>query len=157
FGVLLLAGAATRLVAAAAGAFLFTLWISELGTAWVWELGIPVILAFCLAWARAGRTCGVDAVLARRYPGWRLGVALQDARRRRHPHVQRGGLDCARPRRNSRVPGHRGAGRRCGLERRNARDRRGTRGAGHRRAAPRIWSRLPDRPRSRGRPGHRRF
>jgi len=73
FGVLLLAGAATRLVAAAAGAFLFTLWISELGTAWIWELGIPVILGFCLAWARAGRTWGVDAVLARRYPGWRLG------------------------------------------------------------------------------------
>ena len=73
FGVLLVAGVATRLVAAAAGAFLFTLWVSELGTAWVWELGMPVIVAFSLAWARAGRTCGVDALLVRRYPGWRLG------------------------------------------------------------------------------------
>src|SRR5215831_10008610 len=73
FGVLLLAGAATRFVAAAAGAFLFTLWISELGTSWVWELGIPVIVAFCVAGGRAGRTWGVDALLARRLPGWGLG------------------------------------------------------------------------------------
>ena len=73
FGVLLLAGAATRVVAAAAGAFLFSLWVSEFGTSWVWELGMPVIVAFCLAWARAGRTWGADALLARRYPGWRLG------------------------------------------------------------------------------------
>ncbi|HYV68103.1 MAG TPA: DoxX family membrane protein [Myxococcales bacterium] len=73
FGVLLLAGVATRVVAAAAGAFLFTLWVSELGTSWVWELGIPVIVAFCVAGGRAGRTWGVDAVLARRLPGWRLG------------------------------------------------------------------------------------
>ncbi len=73
FGVLLVMGTATRVVAAAAGAFLFTLWVSELGTAWIWELAIPVVLAFCLAWARAGRTWGVDAVLTRRNPGWRLG------------------------------------------------------------------------------------
>ena len=73
FGVLLLAGAATRLVAAAAGAFLLSLWVSELGTSWIWELGIPVIVAICLAWARAGRAWGVDALLARRYPRWRLG------------------------------------------------------------------------------------
>src|SRR4051812_30440995 len=55
FGVLLVAGAATRLIAAAAGAFLFTLWLSEFGNSWVWELGMPIIVAFCLAWARAGR------------------------------------------------------------------------------------------------------
>jgi thiosulfate dehydrogenase [quinone] large subunit len=73
FGVLLLAGVATRLVAAAAGLFLLTLWVSELGTAWVWELGMPVIVAFSLAGARPGRTWGVDGVLARRYAGWRLG------------------------------------------------------------------------------------
>jgi len=73
FGVLLLTGVATRLVAAAAGAFLFTLWVSELGTSWIWELGIPVIVAFSVAWGRAGRTWGVDALLARRSPGWRLG------------------------------------------------------------------------------------
>ena len=73
FGVLLVAGAGTRLVAAAAGAFLFTLWLSEIGASWIWELGIPVILAFCLSWAQAGRTWGVDAILARRFPNWRLG------------------------------------------------------------------------------------
>jgi len=73
FGVLLVAGVATRVVAAAAGAFLFSLWLSELGTSWFWELAMPVIVAFSLAWARAGRTCGVDTLLVRRYPGWRLG------------------------------------------------------------------------------------
>jgi len=73
FGVFLVAGAATRLVAAAGGAFLFSLWVSELGTSWVWELGIPVIVAFSVAYGRAGRAWGVDALLARRYPGWRLG------------------------------------------------------------------------------------
>ena len=73
FGVFLVAGAATRVVAAAAGAFLFTLWVTELGTSWFWELAMPVVVAFSLAWARPGRTWGVDAVLARRYPGWRLG------------------------------------------------------------------------------------
>ena len=73
FGVLLLSGAATRLVAAAAGAFLFTLWVSELGTSWIWELATPIVVAFCLAWARAGRTWGVDGAIARRNPGWRLG------------------------------------------------------------------------------------
>ena len=73
FGVLLVTGAGTRLVAAAAGAFLFTLWISELGTSWIWELGMPVIVAFVISWARAGRTWGVDALLVRRNPNWRLG------------------------------------------------------------------------------------
>ena len=73
FGVLLLSGTAIRVVAAAAGAFLFTLWMSELGAAWIWELGTPIIVAFCLSWARAGRTWGVDALLARRIPNWRLG------------------------------------------------------------------------------------
>jgi uncharacterized membrane protein YphA (DoxX/SURF4 family) len=73
FGVLLLAGAATRVVAAAAGAFLFSLWVSELGTSWVWELGVPVVVAFSLAYGRAGRSWGVDALLARRNPRWRLG------------------------------------------------------------------------------------
>jgi len=68
FGILLVTGTATRLVAAAAGAFLFTLWLSELGTAWFWELATPIIVAFAVAASRAGRTWGVDAALARRYP-----------------------------------------------------------------------------------------
>jgi thiosulfate dehydrogenase [quinone] large subunit len=73
FGVLLVAGVATRVVAAAAGAFLFTLWMTELGTSWFWELAMPVIVAFSLASTRPGRAWGVDGLLARRYPGWRLG------------------------------------------------------------------------------------
>ena len=73
FGVFLLTGVATRVVATAAGAFLLSLWVSELGTAWIWELGMPVIVAFSVAWGRAGRTWGADALVARRYPGWRLG------------------------------------------------------------------------------------
>ena len=72
-GVLLIAGVATRLVGLVAGAFLFTLWFSELGTAWPWELAMYVVVAFCCAWARAGRTWGVDALLVRRIPNWRLG------------------------------------------------------------------------------------
>ena len=73
FGVLLLTGTGTRLIAAAAGGFLFSLWISELGTSWVWELGMPIIVAVVLAWGRAGRTWGIDGLLVRRNPGWRLG------------------------------------------------------------------------------------
>ena len=73
FGVCLVAGIATRVVAAAAGAFLFSLWVTELGTSWIWELAMPVVVAFSLAWARPGRTWGMDALLARRYPGWVLG------------------------------------------------------------------------------------
>jgi uncharacterized membrane protein YphA (DoxX/SURF4 family) len=72
-GVLLVAGVATRLVAAAAGLWLFTLWLSELGAAWPWELAMYVVVAFCCAWARAGRAWGVDVLLARRIPNWRLG------------------------------------------------------------------------------------
>jgi uncharacterized membrane protein YphA (DoxX/SURF4 family) len=72
-GVLLILGVATRLVGLVAGLFLFSLWLSELGAAWPWELAMYVVVAFCVAWARAGRTWGVDAVLARRIPNWRLG------------------------------------------------------------------------------------
>ena len=72
-GVLLIAGVATRLVGLVAGAFLFTLWFSELGTSWPWELAMYVVAAFCCAWAQAGRTWGVDALLVRRLPNWRLG------------------------------------------------------------------------------------
>src|SRR5438445_13182152 len=42
FAVFLLTGTATRLVAAAAGAFLFPLWLAALGTSWFWVLGVPV-------------------------------------------------------------------------------------------------------------------
>lgn len=67
-GVLLLSGFLTRPVAFVAGIFLTSLWISEWGTAWIWELLVPLLAAFALAVGRAGRTWGVDAFLARRWP-----------------------------------------------------------------------------------------
>ena len=67
-GILLLLGLATRLVALAAFAWLTSLWVSEWGTAWIWELLVPMVMAVCLALGGAGRRFGLDAALARRYP-----------------------------------------------------------------------------------------
>ena len=69
FGVLLLIGLLTRPVALAAFLFLTSLWISEWGTAWIWELLIPMIAAFSIMVGGAGRKWGIDAKLAKRYPG----------------------------------------------------------------------------------------
>jgi uncharacterized membrane protein YphA (DoxX/SURF4 family) len=69
FGVLLLIGLLTRPVALGAFFFLSTLWLAEWGTAWIWELLIPMIVALALMIGGAGRKWGVDALLARRYPG----------------------------------------------------------------------------------------
>ena len=68
FGVLLVAGLLTRPVATFAGLFLTSLWVSEWGTAWIWELLTPMGTAFALAVGAAGRTWGIDAWLARHYP-----------------------------------------------------------------------------------------
>ncbi len=68
FGVALVTGTATRLAAAAAAGFLFTLWLSELGAGWIWELLVPTIAAAALALTHPGRTFGVDALLSRRWP-----------------------------------------------------------------------------------------
>lgn len=68
FGALLLIGLLTRPVALAAFLFLTTLWIAEWGTAWIWELLIPMSVSLALAIGAAGRTWGVDAALARKYP-----------------------------------------------------------------------------------------
>jgi len=67
-GILLVLGLATRLVALAAFAWLTSLWVSEWGTAWIWELLVPIVVAACLALGGAGRRFGLDAALARRYP-----------------------------------------------------------------------------------------
>jgi hypothetical protein len=48
--------------------FLGSLWISEWGTSWIWELLVPVLASLALAVGRAGRAWGVDAFLARRWP-----------------------------------------------------------------------------------------
>ncbi|MGA9247129.1 MAG: DoxX family membrane protein [Candidatus Acidiferrales bacterium] len=67
-GVLLVIGLLTRPVATIAFLYLASLWMSEWGTAWIWELLVPVLASLALAVGRAGRTWGVDALLARRWP-----------------------------------------------------------------------------------------
>ena len=67
-GILLVIGLLTRPAAAVAFLYLGSLWISEWGTSWIWELLVPVLVCLGLAIGRAGRTCGVDAWLARRWP-----------------------------------------------------------------------------------------
>ena len=67
-GVLLLLGLFTRPAALVAFFLLGSLWISELGTSWIWELLVPVMGSLGLAIGRAGRVWGIDAILARRNP-----------------------------------------------------------------------------------------
>jgi len=67
-GILLVIGLLTRPVALAAFLYLGSLWISELGTSWIWELLVPVLGSLALVVGRAGRAWGVDALLARRWP-----------------------------------------------------------------------------------------
>jgi uncharacterized membrane protein YphA (DoxX/SURF4 family) len=67
-GVLLVIGLLTRPVAFVAFLYLASLWVSEWGTAWVWELLVPVLASLGLAIGSAGRTWGLDAFLARRWP-----------------------------------------------------------------------------------------
>jgi uncharacterized membrane protein YphA (DoxX/SURF4 family) len=67
-GVLLVIGLFTRPAALVAFAFLASLWVSEWGTAWIWELLVPVLASLALAIGGAGRTWGIDSFLARRRP-----------------------------------------------------------------------------------------
>jgi uncharacterized membrane protein YphA (DoxX/SURF4 family) len=67
-GVLLVLGLLTRPVALVASLYLASLWVSEWGTSWIWELLVPVLASFALFVGRAGRAWGVDAFLARRNP-----------------------------------------------------------------------------------------
>lgn len=67
-GVLLIIGLLTRPVAFVAFGFLASLWLSELGTSWIWELLVPVVGALALSVGQAGRTWGIDAWLAQRWP-----------------------------------------------------------------------------------------
>ena len=67
-GILLVIGLLTRPAAFVAFLYLTSLWVSEWGTSWIWELLVPVLASFALAVGRAGRTWGVDAYLAHRRP-----------------------------------------------------------------------------------------
>lgn len=67
-GVLLLIGLLTRPAAFVAFLYLGSLWVSEWGTAWIWELLVPMLAALAVAVGRAGRIWGIDALLARRLP-----------------------------------------------------------------------------------------
>ena len=67
-GIVLVIGLVTRPAAFVAFLFLGSLWISEWGTAWIWELLVPVIASLGLSIGRAGRRWGVDAWLSQRYP-----------------------------------------------------------------------------------------
>jgi uncharacterized membrane protein YphA (DoxX/SURF4 family) len=67
-GILLVIGLLTRPVAFLAFLYLGSLWVSELGTSWIWELLVSVLASLGLAVGRAGRAWGVDALLARRNP-----------------------------------------------------------------------------------------
>lgn len=67
-GFLLVIGLFTRPVAFIAFVYLASLWISEWGTSWIWELLVPVLASFALFVGRAGRTWGIDARLAERHP-----------------------------------------------------------------------------------------
>ena len=67
-GVLLVLGLLTRPAGLVAFGLLASLWISEWGTSWIWELLVPTLAALALAVGAAGRTWGLDAFLARRRP-----------------------------------------------------------------------------------------
>jgi len=67
-GILLVIGLLTRPTAFVAFLFLGSLWVSEWGTSWIWELLVPVLASLGLAIGSAGRKWGVDAWLAQRWP-----------------------------------------------------------------------------------------
>jgi uncharacterized membrane protein YphA (DoxX/SURF4 family) len=67
-GILLVLGLLTRPAALVAFGLLASLWISEFGTGWIWELLVPTLASLALLVGRAGRTWGVDARLARHAP-----------------------------------------------------------------------------------------
>lgn len=67
-GILLIVGLLTRPAAFVTFLYLGSLWVSEWGTSWIWELLVPVLASLGLAIGGAGRAWGIDALLARRNP-----------------------------------------------------------------------------------------
>jgi len=66
-GILLVIGLLTRPVAFVAFLYLGSLWVSEWGTAWIWELLVPVLASLGVAIGSAGRAWGVDAILSKKW------------------------------------------------------------------------------------------
>lgn len=67
-GVLLVLGLLTRPVAFVSFLYLGSLWVSEWGTSWIWELLVPMLASLGVALGRGGRAWGIDSFLARRNP-----------------------------------------------------------------------------------------
>ena len=67
-GVLLTVGLFARPAALVAFGLLSGLWVSEWGTAWIWELLVPMVVAATLALGPSGRHAAIDVALARRWP-----------------------------------------------------------------------------------------
>jgi uncharacterized membrane protein YphA (DoxX/SURF4 family) len=67
-GILLIIGVLTRTFGFVAFLYLGSLWVSEWGTAWIWELLVPVMASLALVVGRGGRAWGVDAWLSKRWP-----------------------------------------------------------------------------------------
>jgi len=67
-GILLVIGLLARPAAFVAFLCLGSLWVTELGTSWIWELLVPVVASLGLVVGRAGRAWGIDTLLARRNP-----------------------------------------------------------------------------------------
>jgi uncharacterized membrane protein YphA (DoxX/SURF4 family) len=67
-GILLVIGLFTRPVAFIAFLYLGSLWVSEWGTAWIWELLVSVLASLGVAIGHAGRRWGADAWLSQRWP-----------------------------------------------------------------------------------------
>ncbi|MGC2697602.1 MAG: DoxX family membrane protein [Candidatus Angelobacter sp.] len=67
-GILLVLGLLTRPAAFVAFLVLGSLWFSEWGTSWIWELLVPVLASLGLAVGRAGRAWGIDSLMSRRRP-----------------------------------------------------------------------------------------
>ena len=60
FGILLVLGLLARRVAFVAFLYLGSLWLSEWGTAWIWEPLVPVLASLGLAIGCAGRAWGIQ-------------------------------------------------------------------------------------------------
>jgi len=66
-GVFLIIGCLSRPAALVAFAFLTGLWLSEWGLGWIWELLVPMIVAFALALGPSSERVAVDIALRRRW------------------------------------------------------------------------------------------